>query len=452
LDALDPRNAALTTELAALTAAAAAFCAKRNPIATFELSFPSLPHSRCWLVACGFDQAYDYLRSVRFDTADLHWVKNLYAFMHTDASFWEWLGDWHFSGDVWAVPEGTPITAGEPLVRVRAPLAEALLVGPYLRAIIGFETLAATSMARLVAAAEGKLVIDVGLAGAQGPAAAVLAARAAYIAGAAGTSLAEAGRSLAVPVYTTLSHAYIQGFASEDEAFRAYAATFPNNLVLPLDTYDAPAAARRLAALGLPVKYVSLAGGDLGQLARECRAALDKGGLTKTRILAAGDLDEETIAALVRAGAPIDLFAVGAARNASRDLPALDTAYELVEIEESGIKSPRFRGGDGGPTWPGVKQVFRLFAKGGKIDHDTIAVDGETLPGSAMLHPAVKQGELAFDRPGIETIRAYAKRALATLAPGALRATGPGLEPRRSGALVELRERAVAGAGAEVAP
>lgn len=390
---------ALATDLYQLTMMAA-YRARTDlapdATATFELFVRRLPRGRAFLVAAGLEQALAYLSSLRFSGADVAYLRTLPVFAKTDPGFFEWLRDFRFRGDVDAIPEGTLVYPNEPLVRIRAPLAEAQLVETYLLATINAQTLIASKAARVRLAAGERPFIDFGARRAHGFGAALLATRAAWIAGANGTSNVAAAKKLDIPVRGTAAHAFIMSFEREEDAFRAYHDAYPEHTVLLVDTYDTREGCRRAAALGPSLRGVRLDSGDLGQLARECRAILDERGLTQTTIVASGDLDEDKITALLAQGAPIDSFGVGTEMVTSRDQPALGGVFKLVERTDGARRLPVMKLSEGKITWPGPKQVWRVHDPEGRFTEDVIELDGAPGPqGSrALLRPVMRAGAL----------------------------------------------------------
>ena len=327
--------------------------------AVFELFVRKLPESRNFLLAAGLEQVLDFLGALRFRDDELAWIESQGGF---SARFLDYLRRFRFLGDVHAMPEGSVFFAGEPILRVTAPLPQAQLVESRVLNLVHFQTLIASKAARVVLAAAGKRLVDFGMRRAHGAEAALLAARAAYLAGFSGTATALAGMEFGIPVFGTMAHSFVQAHASEQEAFVAFARTRPDNVVLLIDTYDTEAAARKVVALapalaqsGIELKGVRLDSGDLARHARAVRAILDGGNLQLAAIFASGNLDEHRVASLVGAGAPIDAFGIGTALDTSSDAPYLDAVYKLQEY--AGV--PRRKRSEGKATWPGRKQVFR---------------------------------------------------------------------------------------------
>ncbi|HSK40119.1 MAG TPA: nicotinate phosphoribosyltransferase, partial [Arenibaculum sp.] len=367
--------------------------------ASFELFVRKLPPDRNFLVAAGLQQAVEFLESARFTADDLAWLRDNAGLSERVL---EVLRDFRFHGDVDALPEGTVFFAGEPLLRVTASLPEAQLVETRLINLLHLQTVIASKAARLVLAARGRPLVDFGLRRAHGAEAGLLAARASYLAGFSGTATALAARRFAIPVVGTMAHAFVQAHGSEADAFANFARSRPGNLVLLLDTYDTEAAAakavalaRELALEGIGVSGVRLDSGDLAALSRHVRAILDAGGLTRTRIVASGGLDEAAVACLLDAGAPIDSFGIGTSLTTSSDAPALDCAYKLVEYD--GL--PRRKRSPGKMTWPGRKQVFRRYEADGRIAADRLSTADADEAGRPLLVPVMRAGRRVAPLP-----------------------------------------------------
>jgi nicotinate phosphoribosyltransferase len=377
---MPPRSPALATDLYELTMAAAYFANHVTDNATFELFVRELPANRNYLIVAGLEQALDYLHALRFSEEDIDYLKRHPVFRSVPPAFFEFLRDLRFTGEVWAIPEGTPVFQNEPLLRVTAPIVEAQIVETFLLATINFQTMIASKASRVVSAAAGRDVIEFGSRRAHGTEAGMYAARAAYVGGCAGTSNVEAGLRFGVPTSGTIAHSWVMSFDDERAAFQRYMAVFPHSATLLIDTYDTVAAARRIVAAGLRPQAVRLDSGDLGGLSRAVRQVLDEGGLQATRMFASGDLDEWRIAALVGAGAPIDAFGVGTRLATSFDEPAVGGVYKLVELEGKHGARGKVKTSPGKATFPGRKQVWRRSDAGGTYAADVIAAADEPTP------------------------------------------------------------------------
>ncbi|HEV2177477.1 MAG TPA: nicotinate phosphoribosyltransferase [Terriglobia bacterium] len=422
----------LLTDLYELTMAAGYFEHHVNCRATFELFVRQLPPERSYLVAAGLDSAIGYLENLRFTDADVEFLRGLPSFRKVSDAFFDYLRSFRFTGDVNAVPEGTLIFGGEPILQVTAPVAEAQIVETYLLSAVNYETLVASKAARVVTAAGGRPVWEFGTRRAQGPQAGVRAGRAAYVGGCAGTSNVLAGYLYGVPVAGTAAHSWTQVFPSERESFAALLETFPDTATLLIDTYDTLAGAETAAQvareLGRKIKAVRLDSGDLLVKSRQVRGILDRHGLHETEIFASGDLNEYKIADLVEQGAPIDSFGVGTDLATSRDVPALGVVYKLVEIEHDGRVEYKTKFSAQKAHWPGRKQVFR-FARDvseraepagtagegsrERFHHDLIARADERYADCVpLLEPVMRRGRRLGPRPALGEIRA---RTLASL-------------------------------------
>ena len=411
------RKDALMTDLYQLTMAAAYFENGLEHEATFELFTRRLEANRGFYLACGLELALAHLEGLRFTGAQIDYLRGLPVFARVSPRFFERLRALRFSGEVWALPEGTPFFPDEPVLRVTGPVLEAQLVETYLLSIINGQTLVATKAARIARAARGKHVSDFGTRRAHGPEAGQLVARAAFVGGAASTSNVEAGARLGIPVKGTFAHSWVMAFDREEDAFLAYAKVFPGDATILLDTYDTVAAARKVVAMKRPVAGVRIDSGDFVAQARVVRKILDEGGLHATRILVSGDLNEERIDALERAGAPIDVYGVGTELAVSKDMPALGGVYKLVEQRDaSGAVHHRMKLSKDKRSWPGAKQVHR------RADGDTIALASERdVPGTPLLERVLVNGKRLRPAPSLEAVRARAASEIAKL-PEAVRA------------------------------
>ena len=398
---------ALFCDLYELTMAAAYDACGLEGAASFELFVRRLPPERNFLVVAGLGPALEALELWTFDDDAIAYLRSVPGLPH---EFLDRLKGLRFTGEVRAVPEGEVVFAEEPLVEVTAPLIEAQLLETMLLNIIGTATMQASKAVRVALATRGSTFVDFSARRDHGTAAAMSAARSAAIAGAAATSLVEAGRQYDLELSGTMAHAYVMAFDDERDAFRSFARTFPTSTVLLLDTWDTVEGARHavevaheLAADGITISAVRLDSGDLGVLSRQVRSILDDGGLHDVRIFASGDLDEYAIAALVGAGAPIDGFGVGTRMGTSEDAPSLGVVYKLAADEHG----PKLKLAEGKATLPGRKQVFRTDG------FDVIGLMDEAVEGRALLEPARAES--------IDTIRERCRAAVAAL-PDDLRA------------------------------
>jgi nicotinate phosphoribosyltransferase len=332
--------------------------------------------------------------------------------------------------------------ADEPILRVTAPLPEAQLVETRLINILHFQSLIAAKAARMMLAAPGKLLVDFGLRRAHGYEAGVMAARASYITGFAGTATMLAEKWFGIPTFGTMAHSFIQAYDDEITAFEEFAQSRPDHLTFLIDTYDTEAGARKVVALaprlkarGITIRSVRLDSGDLIALSKSVRSILDKGGLGEVDIFASGGLAEDDLAEMLQAGAPIDGFGIGTSLTTSSDVPALDCAYKLQEYD--GL--PRRKRSIGKATWPGRKQVWRRYGSDGRMAGDILSIESDHHSGEPLIQPVMRAGRRIGPPPTLAEIRARATRDLARL-PERLRLLRPqGSYPVEvAGALVRL--------------
>jgi len=438
-----PGDLVLATDLYEFTMAAGYLAAGRNDEASFELFVRSLPPDRGFLLACGLEQALYGVLNLGFSDGALQYLRSISMLRHLPEDFFSVLRGMRFEGEVWAVPEGTVVFESEPLLRVRAPLPQAQILETYLLAQMNYATLVATKAARVVLAAEGRPVVDFGSRRAHGTEAGVLAARAAYVAGCAGTSNVLAGRLFGVPVFGTAAHSWTMAWPSEEEAFARFREVFPDAVLL-VDTYDTLSGTRRAAATGPNLRGVRLDSGDLATLSHRVRAILNESGQRGARIFASGDLNEHRIASLLADGADIDAFGVGTHLVTSHDYPSLNAVYKLVEV----AGRPTAKASEGKATFPGPKQVFRRLDRRGRFVGDELGRDGEPQKGHPLLECWVRAGEPVRETPGLEEIRRHATEQLSRLPDGVKRLRDPQRYPvEPSSALRKLQREVLSSPG-----
>jgi len=397
--------------------------------AVFELFVRSLPARRGFLLAAGLDQALDLLETLRFSAGEIEWLKGTGRFSE---KLLDYLGTFRFTGEVHAMAEGTAFFVNEPILRVTAPLPQAQLVESRLINILQFQSLVAAKAARCVLAAPDKLLVDFGMRRAHGAEAGLLAARASYLAGFAGTATVLAGKAFGIPLYGTMAHSFIEAHNDEMEAFENFARARPDNVVLLLDTYDTEAAAKKVVALaprlkasGIAIRGVRLDSGDLISLAKTVRAVLDRGGLQDVTIFASGGLDEDALAAITKVRAPIDGFGIGTSLTTSSDVPAIDCVYKLQEY--AGLA--RRKRSDKKATWPGRKQVWRRYDADGRMAGDVISLERHVAPGpdgssntagtvEPLIQCVMRDGRRLARPSSLDEIRLHTKRELERLPEG----------------------------------
>jgi len=381
--------------------------------ATFSLFIRRLPPSRGFVISAGLADCLDYLEQFSFTAQDLAWLAADQGLTPEDLRA---LAGVRFTGDVWAAPEGTAVFAGEPLLEVTAPIAQAQLAETVLLNQVTFQSAIATKAARCVLAAGGAQLVDFSFRRTQGLAAGLAVARASAIAGFAATSNAEAARRYGLTASGTMAHSYIEAAASEEQAFTAFAEDFPGKTTFLVDTYDTGrgvrAAIEVTRRLGLPGPVgIRLDSGDLAAQAFMARRLLDEAGLAGARIVASGGLDEYAIAGLVASGAPIDVYGVGTKMGVSADAPYLDTAYKLVEY----AGRPVMKLSAGKATLPGAKQVYRGPAG------DVLALRAEPPPadGRPLLVPVMRAGVRTTTAEPVSAAQRRCAASLDWLAPAA---------------------------------
>jgi nicotinate phosphoribosyltransferase len=402
---MNPLSSPLLTDLYQLAMLKAYVEQRHDDIAVFEFFVRKLPPGRNFLLAAGLEQALEFLQNLRFGPEELEWLAQ--RFPPHVVRYCERL---RFSGDVHAMPEGTPFLPDEPIMRVTAPLPIAQLVETRLINLLQLQTLIASKAARMVLAAPGKLLVDYGLRRSHGAEAGLLAARAAYLAGFSGTATVLANVLFAIPIFGTMAHSFIQSYDDEVTAFTAFARSHPENTVLLIDTYDTEAAARKVVKLAqqlraerLAIKAVRIDSGDLNKQAARVRHILDAGGQGEVLIFVSGNLDENRLAELIGSGAPIDGFGVGTALTTSSDAPALDCVYKLQEY----AGTPRRKKSEGKATWPGRKQVYRVRNDEGTMSHDLLALEDEMQPpsGEPLIVKVMENGKRLFSATPLEELR-----------------------------------------------
>lgn len=395
-----PDNAlALHTDFYQLTMAASYHAHAMEGEATFSLFTHGLPPVRGFMVAAGLEHALDYLENFSFSPREIDYLASLQRFT---PDFLKRLAKLRFTGEVWAVPEGTILFAGEPIAEVTAPLIEAQLVETLLINIFNLHTTLASKAARCVMAAGDRLLVDFGLRRTQGREAGLAAARSSAIVGFQGTSNVAAAMAYGLQPVGTMAHSFVETFGDERRAFEAFADTFPDQSVFLVDTYDslmglrhAVEVAARLEQAGHKLVGVRLDSGDLVSMSKKAREILDQAGLPHAAVVASGSLDEMRIAELVRLGAKVDMFGVGTKMGSSADAPYLDFAYKMVSYGGR----PTLKLSAGKETWAGPKQVWRRLDPTGLILRDRLGLRDEKQKGEPLLRPVMRGGRRT-DPPG----------------------------------------------------
>ncbi len=407
---------ALLTDLYQLTMLKAYYARGMCETAVFELFVRRLPPVRRFMIAAGLEQALEYLENLRFTAEELEWVEQHPTLGPELARELEAL---RFTGSVHALPEGTAFFPEEPMLRVTAPLPEAQLVETRLINLMHFQSLVASKAARVVLAAPDRTLVDFGFRRAHGAEAGVLAARAAYLAGFAGTATVAAGKAMGIPLYGTMAHSFVQTHEREAAAFEHFAEVYPNGTTLLIDTYDTEAAARKLVELLArrpelrpAVRALRLDSGDLVVLAKSVRRTLDEADLRTVSLFASGNLDEYRVRELCVAGAPLDGFGVGTSLVTSADAPTLDIVYKLQEY----AGAPRRKSSPGKATWPGRKQVYRRYGEDGRFSADVLTLEDDVVANAeALLIPVMEAGRRLSSAESLAVIRERTASQLARL-------------------------------------
>jgi nicotinate phosphoribosyltransferase len=407
-------HSGLLTDLYELTMAAGYLQTRFDASATFELFVRHLPPQRNYLVAAGLEQALQYLENVHFTAEEIDYLRSHPMFRNIRGEFFDYLAKFRFRGDVWAMPEGSLVFAGEPLLRVTAPIVEGQVLETFLLSTLSYQTMIASKAARVFTVAQGRQVVDFGARRAHGSQASLFAARAAVIGGCSGTSNVLAGQQFGINTYGTQAHSWVMAHEQEAEAFRNFLNVFPEGSVLLLDTYDVHRAVKQIIAMGRKPAGVRLDSGDLAKDSRWVRNELDRAGWTDVKVFASGDLDEFRIAALLKKGAAIDAFGVGTALATPGDAPHLNLIYKLVEVEREGKVREAAKLTHAKATYPGRKQVFRRSSKNGEFAEDKIALVGEAgNSGQPLLVEVMREGRRVMPAEPVDALR---ERCVASLA------------------------------------
>jgi nicotinate phosphoribosyltransferase len=404
---------ALLTDLYELTMAAGYFQSGFDGRATFELFIRHLPPHRNYLVAAGLDEAIEFLENVNFTPDEIGYLRQHPLFRKIPADFFAYLRKFRFTGDVWAMPEGTLAFPGEPVMRVTAPILQAQILETYLLATLSYSTMIASKAARIFIAAQGRGVVDFSARRAHGGPASLLCARASVVGGCTGTSNTLAGQMFDIGTYGTQAHSWIMAHENEAEAFAHFLDTFPNGATLLVDTYNVQNAVKVIIKMGRKPAGIRLDSGDLCADSRWARRELDRAGWNDVKIFASGDLDEYKIASLLKRGAAIDSFGVGTALGTPGDAPHLNLIYKLVEVERGGKIREAAKFSRDKVTYPGRKQVFRHSNSRGDFQSDTIAIEDEPRDGGEpLLVQVMRDGKRVAAK---EPLSAMRERCIANL-------------------------------------
>ena len=428
-----------------------------DQIAYFDVFFRTVPDGGGYAIAAGLEQIAEYVRDLHFDDSDMEYLRSKKLF---DEDFLAYLKNFRFTGDIWAMPEGTVIFPGEPIMTVRAPLIEAQLIETYVLLQINHQSMIATKASRIVRAADGRAVSEFGSRRAHGESAAVLGARAAYIAGCSGTACALSDKLYGVPAGGTMAHSWVQTFDNEYDAFATYCRLYPDAPTLLVDTYNVlksgiPNAIRAvkdvLWPMGKKKCAIRLDSGDITYLTRKARAMLDAAGLSDCKIVVSNSLDEHIITQILRQGAQVDAFGVGERLITSASTPVFGAVYKLAAIEKDGVYTPKIKVSENTAkiTNPGFKNVYRLYSRdSGKAEADLLTLRNEVVDDSGsielfdpqhtwkrkvlenftareLLVPIFKNGVCVYDFPTLAQIRENCRREINSMWGEVLRFENP---------------------------
>ena len=415
---------------------------KADEIAYFDVFFRNIPDDGGFAIAAGLEQVIDYIKNLKFTQEDIDYLRTKNCFSE---GFLEYLLSFSFTGDIYAVPEGTPIFPGEPILTVRAPSIQAQFIETYILLVLNHQSLIATKANRIVRAAQGRAVSEFGSRRAQGADAAILGARAAYIGGCTGTACTISDRDYKVPATGTMAHSWVQMFDTELEAFKSYCELYPNNATLLVDTYDVlnsgiPNAIRAFKEAGITKCGIRLDSGDIAYLTKKARKMLDDAGLYDCKIIVSNSLDEKIIRDIITPGAQVDAFGVGERLITAKSQPVFGGVYKLVAKEENGKVVPKIKVSENAAkiTNPHFKKVYRLYDnENNKAIADLMCVYDEEINKDEielfdpvetwkrktvrdfsvreLLVPIFKDGKQVYFSPDIKEIRAYCLSQIDTL-------------------------------------
>ncbi|MBQ7979633.1 MAG: nicotinate phosphoribosyltransferase [Candidatus Methanomethylophilaceae archaeon] len=414
----------------------------QDNIVYFDIYFRNVPDKGGFCIFAGLEQLVDYILNLRFTDSDIEFMRSKNTFSE---KFLQYLKDFRFTGDVWAIPEGTPVFPGEPLVTIRAPIAQAQILETFSLLTLNHQTLIATKASRIVRAAEGRVVLEFGSRRAQGTDAAILGARAAYIAGCGGTACTVSDKWYGIPASGTMAHSWVMMFDSEYEAFVKFCELYPDNATLLVDTYDTlnsgiPNAIKAFKATGITKCAIRLDSGDFSFLTKKARKILDDAGLKDCKIIVSNALDENLIRDLLDQGAIIDGFGVGDNLITSHNDPVLNGVFKLVATEHDGTIIPRIKISENVEkiTTPHFKKIYRIYGNDGMAVADLICIHDEVLDPTKPLElfdpsatwkrktmtdytakelmvKVIENGELVYELPSLTEIREHCAKELDTL-------------------------------------
>ena len=410
---VNDQNMILATDFYQLTMGAAYFQnnlahnrTEAEDVAVFELFVRKLPKNRSYLIFAGLEQVVHYLQNAKFTKKTIDFLRKKEVFKNIDSSFFDtYLPEFKFNLDIWAMKEGNFFFSNGPIMRIQGPMFHAQLVETYFLNVINYQTLVASKASRIRNIAQNKILLEFGTRRSHSPLAGVYAARASYIAGFNGTSNVIADIELGINSSGTMAHSFVQKFDNEMESFDVYTNIYGDNSILLIDTYDTEQAARKISKFKNSIKAVRIDSGDLIEHAKKVRKILDENGCEKVQIVASSDLNEYKIKKILESNAPIDAFGVGTELATSRDDPTIAGVYKLIEYN----KKPKIKISEDKLTYPGKKQIYRIYNKQGKFIEDLLTLDSEPAPSNseALLIPVMKKGRLITELPNLNNIQQY---------------------------------------------
>ncbi|MFX1571667.1 MAG: nicotinate phosphoribosyltransferase [Promethearchaeota archaeon] len=409
---VNDKNMILATDFYQLTMGAAYYqynlehhIDETEDIATFELFIRKFPKKRNYLIFAGLEQAIHYLQNARFTEQTIEFLKNKAVFKNINPNFFdEYLPNFKFNLDVWAMREGDFFFTNEPILRVKGPMFHAQIAETYLLNVINYQTLVASKASRIKNIAQDKVLLEFGTRRSHSPLAGVYAARASYIAGFSATSNVLADLELGINSTGTMAHSFVQKFETEEDSFESYFKIYGEDSILLIDTYDTELGAEKSCKYGNNIRGVRIDSGDLIKHAKEVRKILDNKGCEDVLIVASSDLNEYKIKEIIDKNAPIDAFGVGTELATSRDDPTISGVYKLMEYNGT----PRIKISEEKITYPGIKQVYRVYDNN-MFKEDILALDNEPAPpnSNALLKPILKNGELIIKLPNLNEIQQF---------------------------------------------
>jgi nicotinate phosphoribosyltransferase len=379
---------------------------EEDDIAVFDLFIRKYPKNRNYFIFAGLEQVVHYLQNARFTKKTIEFLRKKEVFKNIDPSFFdEYLPNFRFKLDVWAMKEGNFFFPNEPIMRIQGPMFHAQLAETYILNVINYQTLVASKASRIRYVAKDKILLEFGTRRSHSPLAGVYAARASYIAGFNGTSNVIADIELGINSSGTMAHSFVQRFDGEMESFDVYNNIYGENSILLIDTYDTEQAAKNITKYKNSIKAVRIDSGDLLRHSKNVRKILDEHGCEKVQIVASSDLNEFKIKELLEKKAPIAAFGVGTELATSRDDPAIAGVYKLIEHDGE----PKIKISEDKITYPGKKQIYRLYDKQGLFIEDCLMLDNESIPSNSeeLLLPVMKRGEIMVDLPEIHSIQQF---------------------------------------------